>query len=116
MKRIGLIFLFLILVHPAWALDPAPLEKADAKRILETMNWTQVTVVAIRQGVDANGVVAPIYATVVGLGMLGGQHHSTSRTLYFDQDLGWHCLELTDKSARIWTANGVRDVKPWAQW
>jgi hypothetical protein len=116
MKRAALILCCLALVHSAWALDPPPLEKADAKRIMESMDWTQVTIIAIRQGVDANGVVAPIYATVVGLGKLRGETHSISQTLCFDKELDWHFLELSERSARLWNKNGLQEIKPWAQW
>src|ERR1700761_1563239 len=98
MKRALLLLVCLFMAHSALALDPPPLEKADAKKILESMQWSQVTIVAVRQGVDANGVVAPVYATVIGFGNYQGAHHSISQTLFYDKDLDWHFLEMTEKA------------------
>ena len=116
MKRALLLLVCLFLAHSALAFDPPPLEKTDAKRIMEFMEWSQVTIVAIRQGVDASGVAAPAYATVIGLGNFQGQHHSICQTLFYDKDLDWHFLEMTDKSARVWSKNGYQEIKPWAGW
>src|SRR5205823_563791 len=109
MKRIALLVasLWMMLAGSVFSFEPPPpLEKVDAKRIMEAMDWTEVTVIAVRQGVDARGAVAPIYATVVGLGKLHGEHHSICQTLYYDKDLDWHFLELRDKAARFWNRNG----------
>ncbi|MEP6671857.1 MAG: hypothetical protein ABJF10_22035 [Chthoniobacter sp.] len=116
MKRIALLLLCLRLASPAFAFEPPLLEKSDAKRIMESMDWTEVTVVAVRQGVDAQGATAPIYATVVGVGILHGEHHSISQTLFYDRDLDWHFLLLGDKGARVWNKNGYQEIKPWALW
>jgi hypothetical protein len=116
MKRALLILFCLALAHPAFAVDPPALEKTDAKQIMESMSWTEVTIVAVRQGVDANGVAAPIYATVVGLGKLRGERHSILQTLYFDKDLDWHFIQLSDQTARVWNKNGFQEIKPWASW
>jgi hypothetical protein len=115
MKRALLLLISLFLAHSAFA-DPPPLEKADAKKIMELMQWSQVTIIAIRQGVDANGVAAPVYATVVGLGNYQGEHHRILQTLFYDKDLDWHVLELNERSARVWGKNGYQEIKPWAAW
>jgi hypothetical protein len=116
MKRALLLLVCIFFVQSAFSFDPPPLEKADAKKIMESMQWSQVTVVAIRQGVDANGVAAPVYATVIGLGNFRGEHHSICQTLFYDKDLDWHFLEMTDRSARVWSKNGYQEIKPWAAW
>lgn len=118
MKRVIVLLAcwWMILVSSASAIEPPPLEKIDAKRIMEAMDWTEVTVIAVRQGVDARGTVAPIYATVVGLGKLNGEHHSICQTLYYDKDLDWHFMEVRDKSARLWNRNGCQEIKPWGLW
>ena len=120
MRRAALLLFFccLLLVPPAFAAasDPLPLDKVDAQHIMESMSWTEVTIIAIRQGVDAKGAVAPIYATVVGVGLLRGEHHSINQTLVYDKDLDWHFLELRDKGARVWNKNGYQEIKPWATW
>ena len=118
MKRIALlvICLWTMLAGSASAFEPPPLEKVDAKRILEAMDWTEVTVISVRQGVDARGAAAPIYATVVGLGKLRGEHHSICQTLFYDKDLDWHFLEIGDKAARLWNRSGCQEIKPWALW
>ena len=105
-----------LLILPARAFDPPTLGKAEAKRILEFMDWQEVTIVAIRQGVDAKGVAAPIYATVLGIGKCQGRHQTICQTLYFDSELDWHVLELNEKSARVWTKCGLREIRPWASW
>jgi hypothetical protein len=118
MKRIigFLIFFWIISDFFVFGAEPPPLEKVDAKRIMEAMDWTEVTVIAVRQGVDSKGAVAPIFATVVGLGMFHGEHHSICQTLYYDKELDWYFLELRDKSARLWNRNGCQDIKPWGLW
>jgi hypothetical protein len=117
MKRIAFVLVCLVAcIHSAVALEPPPLEKFDAKKIMEAMEWTEVTVITVRQGVDARGAVAPIYATVVGLGKLHGEHHSICQTLYYDKDLDWHFLELRDRSAHLWNKNGCQEIKPWGLW
>jgi len=118
MKRVAplLVCICVMVVRSAFAHEPPPLAKVDAQRIMEAMDWTEVTVIAIRQGVDAKGAFAPIYATVVGLGKLHGEHHSICQTLYYDKDLDWHFLELREKSARLWNRNGCQDIKPWGLW
>ncbi len=109
--------LFLLLAAcPVFAIDPPPLEKADAQRIMQAMDWTDVTVISVRQGVAANGIVAPIYATVVGLGVVRGEHHSINQTVYYDKDLDWYALEIGEKSARLWNKNGFQAIKPWGTW
>jgi hypothetical protein len=106
----------LLLAWPAAALEPPALEKPDAKRILEFMDWREVTVIAVRQGVDAKGAVAPIYATIIGLGKLRGDHRHICETVYYDKDLDWHALELGAKSARVWNKHGYHDIRPWSTW
>jgi hypothetical protein len=100
----------------ALAGDPPQLARADAKRVLEAMDWKEVTVVAIRQGVDAKERPQPICATVLGLGTLNGKHQSINQTMFFDSELGWHVLDLDAKHARIWTKDGYREIAPWATW
>jgi len=96
--------------------DPPSLDKVDAQHVMEAMDWTEVTIIAIRLGVDAKGAVAPIYATVVGVGILRGEHHSIMQTLVYDKDLDWHFLELRDKGAIVWNKNGYQEIKPWTTW
>jgi hypothetical protein len=118
MKRIILILFFCLfsLAQPLWAYEPPALEKPDAQAVLDAMGWTEVTIVAIRQGVDCKGAIAPIYATVIGMGKYCDQHRTINQTLYYDKDLGWHYLELREKSACVWTRNGFQEIKPWALW
>ena len=116
MKRVVLVLFCWLLASPLFAFEPPVLEKPDAKRIMEAMEWTEVTVITVRQGVDAQGAVAPIYATVIGLGLLHGEHRSISQTLYYDKDWDWHFLQLGDKGARVWNRNGCQEIKPWGLW
>jgi hypothetical protein len=118
MTRILTLFLLLVLSVPMLtkAAEPPALEKADAQKIMEAMEWTEVSVIAIRQGVDAKGAVAPIYATIVGLGTFHNEHHAFCEAVTYDSDLGWYFVELRTKSARIWTRDGYREYKPWSTW
>jgi hypothetical protein len=114
MKNILLALLFL--ASTALAFDPPPLEKGDAKKILEFMEWREVNILVIQQGVDLKGAVAPIYATIVGLGKRDSRHQQIKQTLLYDKDLGWYHLEILEKGARIWNKDGYREVKPWSTW
>ncbi len=116
MKRAVLLLFVLFLTHPLFGFEPPALEKAAAQRIMESMAWTEVTIIAIRQGVDAKGLAAPVCATVIGLGKCEGRHRSIMQTFHFDRDLDWHVLEVSEKSARVWNKDGYREIKPWATW
>ncbi|MDB6153194.1 MAG: hypothetical protein JWL90_1647 [Chthoniobacteraceae bacterium] len=116
MKPILLLIACLLFASPAFAFDPPPLEKLEATRILEAMEWKEITLIAIRQGETVQGAPSPISATVLGLGTLDGKHQKICLTISFDNDLKWHVLELNQKSARLWTKEGYREIKPWATW
>jgi hypothetical protein len=116
MKRFLCLALLFVFTCIARAAEPPPLERAEATRILDAMNWTEVTIVSVRQGVDAKGSVAPIYATILGFGRMQGQLRNICQTIYFDRELNWHALEMTDKKARVWTRDGYREIKPWGTW
>ena len=116
MSRVTTLLFLLLLKAHALGIDPPPLGKPEAKFILECMDWREVTIIAVRQGVDAKGGVAPIYATVFGLGKCGTHYRSICQTLYFDADLEWHALELSDKTARLWSKRGFQEIKPWTTW
>ncbi|MES2568976.1 MAG: hypothetical protein V4710_02850 [Verrucomicrobiota bacterium] len=116
MIRLLLTIACALFLTSAFAAEPAPLDKVDALRILEAMEWKEVTVIAIRQGVDSQGAPSPICATVMGLGILNGKHQSICQTFHFDKELKWHFLELSQKSARLWTRDGYREIKPWSTW
>ena len=116
MKPALAILLLTFFTARVWGGDPPPLGKVEAKQILEFMDWKEVTVIAIRQGVDAKGAVAPIYATVVGLGKCRGHYQNISQTLCYDADLEWHVLELAERTARVWNKLGLVEIRPWATW
>ena len=96
--------------------QPPDLIRADAKRILEHMEWKEVNVIAIRQGVSAKGEVAPIYATVLGFASRDSKNQQVCQTLIFDNEIGWHHLEMQEKTARVWAKEGYREVKIWSTW
>ncbi len=116
MHHLRALFVLLILASTSFADTPPPLRKPDAKRILELMEWREVTIITVHQGVNSKGTVAPIYGTVVALGTRDGRHQQINQTLYYDDEYGWFFYELGEKSARIWTKEGYREVKPWATW
>ncbi len=116
MNALRTLLALVLLSTTALAFDPPQLEKADAKKLLQHMDWREVTVIAIHQCLDAKGSAAPIYATVLGLGTRDSKHTRICQALTFDKDLGWHLLELGDKSARIWTKGGYRELKQWTTW
>jgi hypothetical protein len=95
---------------------PPDLERADAKRILEFMEWKDVSVIAIRQGVNAKGEIAPIYATILGFASRDGKNQQVTQTLTHDKEIGWHHLELQEKTARIWTKEGYTETRVWTTW
>lgn len=100
----------------AFAVDPPSLRRPDAKRILENMEWRDVTIVTIQQGVNAKGTVAPIYATIVALGTRDSRNQQIIQNVSFDEEYGWFFHELTEKGARIWSKDGYREIKPWSTW
>ena len=96
--------------------QPPDLVRADAKRILEAMDWKGVHVVSIRQGMNARGEVAPIYSTIVALAARDSQSEQVCQTVTFDADLGWHFLELENKAARVWTKDGYKESRVFTSW
>ena len=116
LKSFFAFLLLSLLATSARAVDPPPLGKTEAKVILEFMDFREITVIAIRQGVDAKGTVAPIYATVIGLGKCRGHYQNICQTLYYDAELEWHAIELSERTARVWSKLGLLEIKPWATW
>jgi hypothetical protein len=116
MKRALLLLFLLFAVRPLHAFEPPLLSRADAHRILEAMAWTEITIVAIRQGVNPSGTAAPIFATIIGFGKNAGKNRGFTECLYYDRELDWHALELAERGARVWNKDGYREIKPWATW
>jgi hypothetical protein len=114
MKHLLTILLALSFALPGRAIEPPALSKADAKRLLEVMEWREPAVITVRQGISGKGEVAPIYATIVGFGMRDSRPHVIQQTVHHDAEYGWFFYELSEKSARLWTKEGFREVKPFA--
>jgi len=95
------------------AADPAPpaLTKDDARRILEAMDWRDVNVIAVVDGLSEKKVVAPTLALVLALAKRDGNYQDLRLELYYDRDLGWFSFESTPKLFRIWTRDGYREIK-----
>jgi hypothetical protein len=100
----------------ALAADPPALRRPDAKKVLEAMEWRDITIVTVQQGINGKGTVAPIFAHVVALGTRDGKHQHISQTMYYDEDFGWFYYELRETSVRMWTKDGYREIKPWSTW
>ena len=106
----------LFIASCALAEEPPPLGRAEAKQILENMEWRDVNILAIRQGVDEKGTVAPIHATVVAFSTRRTKDQPVSQTLTYDRELGWHRLEVGEKLAQMWNKEGYWEIKPWGTW
>jgi hypothetical protein len=112
----GLLAVTLLFTAPAFAEEPPPLGRGEARRILEHMEWRGINILAIRQGVNEKGAVAPIYATVLAFATRDSRDQSVCQTFTFDRDIGWHLLEVTEKEARLWNKDGYSEIKPWGTW
>lgn len=106
----------LFLTSLAIAEEPPPLGRAEAKQILSNMDWRDVNILAVRQGVDEKGAVAPIHATVIAFATRKAKEQPVYQTLVFDRELGWHLLEVGEKQARMWNKEGYWEIKPWGTW
>ena len=115
MKFHSLILAATLIATPCFA-EPPDLDRGDAKKILEAMEWKEVNVIAIRQGLNEKGEPAPIYATILGFAYRDGKNQQVAQTVVFDKEIGWHHLALQEKSARIWTKDGYREIKVWTTW
>jgi hypothetical protein len=106
----------LLITSMARAEEPPPLARPEAKQILENMEWRDVNILAIRQGVNEKGTVSPIYVTVVAFATRKAKDQPISQTLTYDRELGWHLLEVEEKQARMWNKEGYWEIKPWGTW
>jgi hypothetical protein len=106
----------LILTTAAIAAEPPALRRPDAKKVLEAMEWRDITIVTIQQGINGKGVVAPIFAHVVALGTRDGKHQHITQSMFYDEEYGWFFYELGEKSVRMWTKEGFKEIKPWSTW
>lgn len=106
----------LLFTAPAFAEEPPPLGRAEARRILDHMEWRGINILAVRQGVNDKGAVAPIYATVLAFATRDSRDQSVCQTFTFDRDIGWHLLEVSEKEARLWNKDGYIEIKPWGTW
>ena len=104
----------LCLALPALGIDPPTLTKAEAKKLLEVMEWRDPIVVTIRAGISSKGEVAPIYSTIVGFATRDARAHLIQQTVHFDAEYGWFLYEISEKTARVWTKDGFREIKPFA--
>lgn len=104
------------LATTAFAEAPPPLKKADAKKILELMEWREVNMITVQQGINAKGNAAPIFATAVALGTRDSKHQQINQTFFYDEEFGWFYYELGEKSARVWTKDRYFEIKPWTTW
>ena len=100
----------------ARAEEPPPLARTEAKQILEHMEWRNVNILAIRQGVNEKGTVAPIHATIVAFATRKTKDEPITQALTYDRELGWHFLEVGEKQARMWNKEGYWEIKPWGTW
>lgn len=90
---------------------PLPLTKPDAKRILEAMEWRDVTIIAIVEGVNEAKITAPTLCYVLALAKRDGNFQDLKLNVFYDRDLGWFTYESSPKLFRIWTRDGYREVK-----
>ncbi len=110
------LIILLTLASSLFATDPPPLRKVEAQKLLEIMEWREVNIVTIQQGINTKGNVAPIYATIVALATRDGKHQQVLQNVWYDDEHGWFYYELTDKTARIWSRDGYKEIKPWGTW
>jgi len=110
-----LLLLFVFTFLPLASINAAdlvpPLTKDDARRVLEAMEWREVNVIAVVQGVNEQKVTAPSLAMVLAFGRRDGEYRDLKMDLFYDQDLGWFAFESTPKMFRLWTRNGYREIK-----
>ena len=111
--RYLLLLVTLVLPFTLRATEPPPpaFTKDDAKHILESMDWREVNVIAVVQGVNEQKVAAPTLAFVLALAKRDGNYKDLRLDVYYDRDLGWFTFESTPKLFRIWTRDGYREIK-----
>jgi len=88
-----------------------PLTREDARRILEAMEFRQVNVIAVVQGINDQKLTAPSVALVLALGKRDAAYSDLKMNVLFDRELGWFTYESTPKLFRVWTRDGYREIK-----
>lgn len=117
MRSPALLLLSALLPLTAFAQEaPPPLSKLEAQRILEAMEYREVTVIAVVQGVNDQKVTGPSLAFVLAMAKRDTVFSDLKVNLYHDRDLGWFTYESTPKAYRIWTKNGYREFRAGVGW
>ena len=113
MKKLAAVLLTLAaLISPLLAAEPPPLTREDARRILEAMEFREVNVIAVVQGVnDQKLITAPSVALVLAFGKRDTAFSDLKMNVLYDRELGWFTYESTPKLFRVWTRDGYREIK-----
>ena len=114
--RALLLLATLVLPLTLRAAEQPPLSKDEARRILEAMEWREVKVIAVVEGVNEQKISAPSLAFVLALAKRDGAFRDLRLNLYYDRDLGWFSYESTPKEFRVWTRDGYREIKAGLGW
>lgn len=115
------VMMVLLASSTALAVDPPPLDKVTAAKILGFMGYTDITVKAVLQGIGGMGMGA-FSSTSTALVLADATQKETrmgrQQTFVYDTDLGWFCFEVPsgpnddDKRLRIWTVKGYQETTP----
>lgn len=113
MKTLAALLALTALTNVGWSVEPLPppLTHEDAQRILEAMEWREVNVIAVVQGINDAKVTAPTVAFVLALARRDAAYRDLRLNVFYDRELGWFTYESTPKQFRVWTREGYREIK-----
>jgi hypothetical protein len=118
MKRIvlfGLCLSILILGTYCQTAAAADLSRADAVKLLGLMNYKNVVIAGVVNGIGTNAqgsFSSPNIATVYAYGELNGNPNSIMQTFYYDSEIGWFHFAVGRDGVRLWTPSGYKELKP----
>ena len=91
------------------------LSRADAAKLLAYMNYKNVVIAGVVNGMGTNAqgsFSSANIATVYAYGELNGSANSIMQTFYYDSENGWFHYTVGRDGVRLWTTSGYKELKP----
>ena len=116
MKKITLLFSLIVTAAIfCQTADAAELSRADAAKLLGIMNYKNVVIAGVVNGIGTNqqgSFSSPNIATIYAYGELNSSPNSIMQTVYYDAENGWFHFAVSRDGVRLYTTSGYKELKP----